>query len=195
MVDASFNFDNKHIHLIFKLSNGKFLCYVDTRQFGTIYYYDSQTEMMKALQAKCGLDALDSKCDGNYLYECFHKTKLPIKAALLDQAKIMGIGNIYANEICFAMNVAPTMPFCDLDQKRYEELNIIIKNMMQSAIMQNGTTVHSFEFGLNKTGEFQNELVVYNHAGQPCQVCNTKIMKIEIKQRGTYYCPTCQKND
>lgn len=194
VVDDKFDLSNKHIHLIFKLDNQKTLCYVDTRQFGTIFYYSSHDLMMNELHSKTGLDSLDPACNGEYLYHCFSKTKLPIKAALLDQSKVMGIGNIYANEICFAMNINPEMPFCNLDKERYDELATILKNMMKSAIMQNGTTVHSFEFGLNKTGEFQNELVVYNHAQKPCQVCNTPINKIEIKQRGTYYCPKCQEN-
>ncbi len=192
VVNDQFDFSNKHVHLIFQLSHDKYLCYVDTRQFGTIFYFGSQAEMEASLKAKTGLDALDPLCDGDYLYECYHHSKLPIKAALLDQSKIMGIGNIYANEICFALNLDPNLPFCQLGQDRYAELATVTKHILESAIMQNGTTVHSFEFGLKKTGEFQNELVVYGHAHEPCPVCGDSIQKCEIKQRGTYYCPTCQ---
>ncbi|MDD3307885.1 MAG: DNA-formamidopyrimidine glycosylase, partial [Acetobacterium sp.] len=119
-----------------------------------------------------------------------HKSSLPIKTLLLDQTIMTGIGNIYANEICFAMKMDPTTPGKRISKKRVAELIAVSKEILEQAIAQGGTTIHSFDAN-GITGLFQMQLQV--HTQKICQLCNGPITKEMVRGRGTYYCPQCQK--
>jgi len=122
----------------------------------------------------------------------YKSKKLPIKTVILDQSIIVGIGNIYADEVLFASLINPlklgteiTMDDCD---RIVESANSIIKE----AIKCGGTTIRSYTSSLGVTGRFQQCLMVHTKKGEPCKICKTKIEKEFIGGRSTYYCPKCQ---
>ncbi len=178
---------NKHTHVVFHLKD-KELCYIDTRKFGRMKIVDKDNYCYSLPLSKLGKEPFDISVDE--LYQRFHQTSLPVKTALLDQSIVCGIGNIYANEICFLMNIDPRTPASRLSKKRVQELIDISIDVLNRAIVQGGTTIHSFDAnGIH--GLFQVQLNV--HGQKVCPVCQGTIKKITVHQRGTYYCPCCQK--
>lgn len=178
----------KHDHIIFKLDNGKELRYNDTRKFGRIKLMDIHDYLNQEPLKKLGYEPFNANLD--VVYQKLHKTKHAIKDVLLDQTVLTGIGNIYANEICFQMHLDPFTPACNLSKKRVEELIQISSDILNKAIKEGGTTIHSFSAnGID--GLFQVSLNV--HMRKVCMVCGSEIKKEKLHGRGTYYCPKCQK--
>lgn len=184
---------DKHSHVIFTFKDESVLIYHDVRKFGKIYYFDKDVDIYTKLPlSKLGKEPFEVK-DATYLLEKFKRVKLPIKAALLDQSILAGIGNIYADEICFACKLSPFKIANTLTLKECEE---IIKQsciILNDAIKDGGSTIKTFQSSHGVDGLFQQKLKVYGKENQPCEVCNEIIVKTFIKQRGTHYCPSCQK--
>lgn len=179
---------NKHDHIIFNLDNGKQLRYNDTRKFGRIKLVDLNNYANELPLSKLGPEPFEA--DVKELYTKLHKCRLPIKHAILDQSIIAGIGNIYANEICFAMHLDPHTPACKLTKKSVVELKETASDILNEAIKQGGTTIHSFSAnGID--GLFQVKLKA--HLQKKCPICGGDITKEAIKGRGMYYCKHCQK--
>lgn len=178
----------KHTHVSFHLDNGQDLRYLDTRKFGRMRLVDKDHYLEALPLSKLGKEPFDITTDE--LYDLLHHSSLSIKAALLNQNIMSGIGNIYANEICFAMGIDPRSKAARLSKKRCNELREVSIDILNRAIEQGGTTVSSFDSnGIH--GLFQRELQV--HGRDKCPKCETQIKKIYINQRGTYFCPQCQK--
>ena len=178
---------DKHTHVVFHLHD-KDLRYMDTRKFGRMKLVDRYCYLNEEPLNKLGKEPFDISTEE--LYALLHQTSLPIKTALLDQSIMSGIGNIYANEICFLMSLDPRTKASRLSKKRVEELRRISIEVLNKAIAQGGTTIHSFDAnGIH--GLFQVQLNV--HTQKTCPICQGNIKKIMVHQRGTYYCPRCQK--
>lgn len=178
---------SKHDHVIFDLDDGKQLRYNDVRKFGRMKLVDYYSYKSQPPLDKLGPEPFYA----NYLdvYKQYKKKSIPIKTALLDQSIMAGIGNIYANEICYLMHIHPNTPTNRLSKKRVNELIEVSKMILNSAIEQGGTTIHSFSSnGID--GLFQVKLKV--HTKKQCPQGHD-IKKIMIHGRGTYYCPVCQK--
>ncbi len=179
---------NKHDHIIFNLDDGKQLRYNDTRKFGRMKLVSLDNYSNELPLSKLGAEPFN--VDVKELYAKLHKCKLPIKHAILDQSIIAGIGNIYANEICFAMHLDPYTPAYKLTKKSVAELKEVSSKILEEAIEQGGTTIHSFSAnGID--GLFQVKLKA--HMQKVCPICGGEITKEAIKGRGTYYCKQCQK--
>lgn len=179
---------SKHDHVVFYLDDGRQLRYNDTRKFGRMKLVDRYHYRDELPLSKLGPEPFEANVDD--IYQKLKKKKLPIKHVLLDQSIMSGIGNIYANEICFAMKINPQAKCCYLTKKRVKELIDISCEILNRAIAQGGTTIHSFSAnGID--GLFQVQLQV--HGQKECQLCHEPIQKIFIQGRGTYYCPHCQK--
>ncbi|MGL5977618.1 MAG: DNA-formamidopyrimidine glycosylase [Erysipelotrichaceae bacterium] len=193
--DASFHQDNKHIHVVFDLDNGKQLRYHDVRKFGKMYLYPKGTNLRttKALR-NVGIDAMDPSLSARDLQRVYEKKHGCIKQLLLDQSLIAGIGNIYVDEICFRLRVHPnthvvfTQAFC-------EDLLVAMRAVLTKAIAEGGTTIRSYTSSLGVSGRFQLFLDVHMQEGKACPLCQTTIIKTKVKGRGTYVCPHCQKDD
>ena len=179
---------DKHTHVVFHLDDGTDLRYMDTRKFGRMRKVDYCSYKEQLPLNKLGKEPFD--IDTQELYELLHKTSMPIKTALLDQSIMCGIGNIYANEICFLMHIHPKTPASRLSKKRVEELKEVSIDVLNRAIAQGGTTIHSFDSN-GILGLFQVQLNV--HGKKVCPLCHGETKKIMLNQRGTYYCPKCQK--
>lgn len=179
---------DKHTHVVFHLPHQKDLRYIDTRKFGRMELVDRYLYKEQLPLNKLGKEPFI--IDSDELYERLHQSSLPIKTALLDQSIMCGIGNIYANEICFLMKIDPRTTASRLSKKRVNELRLISIDVLNRAIAQGGTTIHSFDSnGIH--GLFQVELNA--HGQTKCPICQGEMKKIMLNQRGTYYCPTCQK--
>ena len=184
---------NKHEHIIFLLNDEIELRFADVRKFAKVMLIPKDKLLTMKPYTELGLEPWDKNLNVEYLKEKLKNKKLPIKTILLDQSIITGIGNIYADEILFLSKVNPlTKPnlLTDVD------FDNIIKNttkVLDKAIEEGGTTIRSYTSEEGVTGLFQNNLNVHQREGQECYICKTKILKIRVGGRGTYYCPKCQK--
>jgi len=134
---------NKHEHITFVFSDDSELRYQDTRKFGRLELVNKETYHQDLPLCKLGPEPWNA--DPKELYSKIHKSSLPIKTLLLDQTIMSGIGNIYANEICFCMKMHPLTPGKRVSKKRVEELIAVSNEILESAIAQGGTTIHSFD--------------------------------------------------
>ena len=182
----------RHDHVLFRFEDG-ILKYNDTRKFGRMYLIDKDKVYKEKPLSLLGLEPWDDNLNSDYLKDKYKNKKLPIKSLLLDQRIIVGIGNIYADEILFKSRINPLKKGCEIT---CEECNNIIKytrEILDSAIKMGGTTIKSYESSRGVHGKFQNNLFVHNHEGDKCPNCENTIIKIKINGRGTYYCKECQR--
>ncbi len=183
---------NKHEHVIFKFDDNE-LRYRDTRKFGRMYLYKSDEVNDKKPLNELGLEPWDKTLTSTYLIEKYKNKKLPIKTVLLDQSIIVGIGNIYADEILFLSKINPLTKCSDLSKRDCERIIKNTREVLENAIKLGGTTIRSYESSEGVHGLFQNELYVHSKENENCPICSTKIKKIRVGGRGTYYCSKCQR--
>lgn len=184
---------DKHTHVIFSLDNCQ-LRYHDTRKFGRMYLYDKSIPYVDLDVFKnVGLDAFDEHLDVSYINSKIGQRSISVKQFLLDQSNIAGIGNIYADEICFACKIHPTLPVNKLKKKDIENILVETRRILGGAIKAGGTTIRSYTSQLKVDGRFQLQLKVHQQINKPCQICGTTIEKIKHHGRGTYFCKKCQK--
>ena len=182
----------KHQLVLFNIDDEFSLRYRDVRKFGKMYLF-KKNELDKSPLAKLGLEPWDENLNISYLKDKYKNKSLPIKTVLLDQEIVVGIGNIYADEILFLFKINPYKKAKELND---EELLHIIDNtrkVLDKAIEDGGTTIRSYTSEEGVTGNNQNNLYVHQRQGEECLICKTKIIKDRIGGRGTYYCPKCQK--
>ena len=178
---------SKHDHVIFVLDEGMELRYNDVRKFGRMKLVDHDDYKNQLPLSKLGPEPFE--IDYLELYQKLKKKNKAIKTVLLDQSIMTGIGNIYANEICYQMHLNPYTKANVLSKKRVKELVDVACEILNKAILQGGTTIHSFSAnGID--GLFQVQLKV--HMQKHCPLGH-EIKKVMINERGTYYCPICQK--
>ncbi|MBV9762998.1 MAG: bifunctional DNA-formamidopyrimidine glycosylase/DNA-(apurinic or apyrimidinic site) lyase [Acidobacteriaceae bacterium] len=176
----------KYTRAIFSLENGSLL-YDDIRQFGRVEYFKS---LPKFLQ-RTGPDAL------SLVFDEFHTRLLKrtgqIKALLLNQSFIAGVGNIYADETLFAASIHPKTQVARISKMRAEKLHKSLLEVLHQAIHHRGSSVSDYVDGDGEKGAFQTLHAVYGRAGQPCPRCGAPIRRIVVAQRGTHYCARCQR--
>lgn len=181
---------DKHTHVIFNFTDNSQLHYHDTRKFGKMYLYEKDQE--QAAISNIGLEPWDVNLTGEYLKEKAKSRTISVKAFLLDQSIVAGIGNIYVNEILFVAKVHPATSASKVSESEYDLIVEATKDILERAILAGGTTIKSYTSSLGVTGLFQQSLLVHNKKDELCPVCNTPIIKVTVSQRGTYLCPTCQ---
>ena len=186
---------NKHEHVVFVLDDNNTLRYMDVRKFGKMHLIDKDKIKTMGPLVDLGVEPWDKRLSVDYLRDKYKKKKLPIKSVLLDQSIIVGIGNIYADEILFLSRINPLKRCCDLND--FELSNIIkyTKEELGMAIKKGGTTIRSYSSVNGVHGLFQQELNVHTKAGSKCPVCGNIIIKTKVGGRGTYYCSKCQLID
>ena len=189
----SINLPKKHNHIELNFKNFKII-YNDPRRFGFFKIFKSKIDIENYLK-KNGPEPLNKKFNFKYLFKNIkHRTK-NIKTILLDQKIISGIGNIYANEILFYCKINPLKPGNKLKLEEYKKISLNSKKVLRKAIMLGGSSIKNFKSTEGKTGNFQNQFKVYDKENRNCPniICNSKIMKIFISNRSTFYCKNCQK--
>ena len=187
---------SKHEHIVFTLDNEISFRYHDTRKFGKMALLNTTNlnEIMKYEPLhKLAKEANDESYSSIELYEKIKDKNIPIKAALLDQTIICGLGNIYVDEVCYLSNLHPEMPCNYLTL--YDSKTILdnAKYVLEGAIKAGGTTIRSYTSSLGVTGRFQLKLHVHTKVGCACEKCSLPIKKIVVGGRGTYLCDNCQK--
>lgn len=179
---------SKHTRAVFTLDSC-ILTFDDVRKFGRIWYYPEGED--PACLKDVGPDALN--LDPEYVFEKMKNCHKPVKEFLTDQSLIAGIGNIYADEICFSCRLNPFAPAMDqADETVAENIAREAERILRASIANNGSTIHSYKAAENVSGNFQSFLKVYGREGEKCEVCKTPIMKRFLKGRGTSFCPQCQ---
>jgi len=181
---------SKHDHIIFYLDNGKQLRYNDVRKFGRMELIEKSEDYR--IFKNLGPEPFSNDFNLKYCRDYLVNKKLPIKQVLLEQSFVAGIGNIYADEILFAMRVNPKIEANKLTDDNINDLINETRKILKKAIKAGGTTIRSYTSSLGVTGRFQLNLNV--HTMSVCKICNSEIKKIVVGGRGTYYCPKCQKN-
>ncbi|MFQ6033616.1 MAG: bifunctional DNA-formamidopyrimidine glycosylase/DNA-(apurinic or apyrimidinic site) lyase, partial [Candidatus Bipolaricaulia bacterium] len=183
--------DTENVHLILHFTSGQRLYFDDIKGYARLFLVPTEKVEELASIAKLGLEPFTS----NYRWESFTKlmrTNQEIKRLLLDQAKIAGVGNIYASEVLHRCRIHPRQLANDLSLNDARCLFDEIQRIMEEAIQHRGTSVYHYRDIDGSKGEFQDFLKVYGKAGQPCPRCGTPIEEIEQGGRGTFFCPQCQ---
>lgn len=188
----------KHDHIIIRTSKG-YLIYNDARRFGMFTYADTKGLEKHPLFAKMGPEPFDKALTADYLYNRLQKKSIAVKAALLDQEIIVGIGNIYASEALFGAKISPLRPANRISKGECRKLISEIQKTLKKAISAGGSTLRDYEKPDGSLGYFQNLHCVYNKTGQKCPQCTCDtaktggIRKIVIAGRSSFYCPQKQK--
>ncbi len=196
-MEGKFKFDlslkDKHSHIIFTFKDNSVLIYHDVRKFGRMWYFDKDVDIYN-VEPLCNLGLEPSEIkDPHYLLNHFSKIHKPIKSVLLDQSIIAGLGNIYADEVCYACYINPLTKANILNLKNCQDIIDNAKEILNQAILDGGSTIKSFQSSHGVDGRFQLKIKVYGKENCPCERCQTLIIKTFVNKRGTHYCPNCQK--
>ncbi|HET9743633.1 MAG TPA: bifunctional DNA-formamidopyrimidine glycosylase/DNA-(apurinic or apyrimidinic site) lyase [Terriglobales bacterium] len=175
----------KHTHAIATLTSGRELRFVDPRRFGRL--------SVTAEQSFAGPGTEPLTIDAEAFASLFRKRKTPIKAALLNQKLLHGVGNIYADESLFRAGIRPRRRAGELTRSELERLRKSLQAVLREAIKLGGSSVSDYVDAEGKEGFFQLRHRVYLRTGKPCLVCKTPIKRIVLGGRGTHYCPKCQR--
>ncbi|MGC8872048.1 MAG: DNA-formamidopyrimidine glycosylase [Caldimicrobium sp.] len=178
----------KH-HLLTMTFEQNTLHYIDIRKFGKIYLIDSLK--ISFFLNRIGPDALQIEFEK--FRELLQKHNLKIKTLLLNQRLISGLGNIYTDEVLFRAKINPERLSNTLSEEEVKSLYEIMKSLLKEAILLRGSSVKNYVDGEGKRGKFQERHLVYGKKGRPCPECGTPLQYKKINQRGTVFCPNCQK--
>jgi formamidopyrimidine-DNA glycosylase len=183
---------NKYTRAIFIFDNNRYLYFNDLRKFGYIKLV-SDEDLAGILKNNYGPEPMDKEFTFNYLKDLCQRRNAPIKAVILNQKLIAGLGNIYADEALFAAKIRPDRPAKSLKDAELLSLHHSIVIIVKLAIKARGTTFRNYVDARGKKGNFVNYLQVYQRQGQACLLCGEIINKMKVAGRGTHYCSNCQK--
>ena len=180
---------NPHTRVIFHLDNGSQLIFTDRRRLGAIWLVENELTVI----GKLGPEPLTPKFTAETLAKRLQKHKAPIKAVLLDQSFIAGIGNMYADEALFAARIHPLRKANSLSPQEIKNLQKAIVYVLQSAIDNKGASVDTYKLPDGELGTAHSSFSVAHRGGKPCPICGTPIQRFAIRNRGSYFCSNCQK--
>jgi formamidopyrimidine-DNA glycosylase len=181
----------KHDHVDIALSGNKIIRYTDPRRFGCLLW-QAPNEMHPLLQ-KLGPEPLTDNFSGEYLFAKSRNKKVAVKSFLMDQAIVVGVGNIYAAESLFRAGISPLREAGSISKARYEKLAQAAKQILTYAIERGGTTLRDFINPDSEPGYFEQELDVYGREGQPCKQCGRPLRDSRLNNRAGAWCGVCQK--
>jgi formamidopyrimidine-DNA glycosylase len=179
-----------HTHAVLGLSQGGVLSYRDVRKFGEMFLLP--TEAVDATLG-IGVEPLDAAFTVGTLRQLCAGSRVRLKSLLLDQRKIAGIGNIYADEALFRARIRPTRRASSLRPAEIRALRLGIRAVLRAGIRHRGSSISDFRDPSGEPGRFARLHRVYHRQGEPCLVCKTPIRRIVLGQRGTHFCPNCQR--
>lgn len=181
----------KHDHIDLELASGRVLRLNDPRRFGA-WLWCELPEEAHPLLSKLGPEPLQHSFNPTYLSAALKNKKKAIKLCLMDNHIVVGVGNIYANEALFAAGIHPQTPAGKIDIERLTLLVVEVKQILDNAIKQGGTTLKDFTNAEGKPGYFAQKLHVYGRGGQTCTQCGHLLSEIRLGQRATVFCSLCQ---
>jgi formamidopyrimidine-DNA glycosylase len=166
------------------------LVFRDIRKFGRVEFGRGAPP---ARVTRLGRDAWVGEWGPEYVAACLHGRRAPIKAVLLDQRHLAGIGNIYADEILFAASLSPLREAGGLNEEEVERLAVAIRERLTEGVRARGCSISDFVDTQERPGTYQEVLQAYGRGGEPCARCNGTLQRTVVAGRGTSYCPACQR--
>lgn len=182
-----------HDHLSLTFSNGKSLVFHDPRRFGAWTFTSQDAALSHRLLKAMGPEPLDPAWTPAVLKASLSTRRGPLKAAIMDQKVVVGVGNIYAAEACFRAGIRPTVAANRVSLKRLTALHAAIVQVLSEAIKAGGSTIRDFAHAGGGNGLFQHTFAVYGRGGEPCSVCQTTLKEAQIGGRTSTWCPKCQR--
>ncbi len=179
-----------HDHVDLALDSGRVLRFTDPRRFGCLLWQPAGA--VHDLLRELGPEPLSEDFDGDYLFARSRGRRAPVKTFLMDQAIVVGVGNIYAAESLFRAGIAPTRTAGSVSRARYVLLADAVKDILAHAIRRGGTTLRDFLNADGAPGYFEQELFVYGREGEPCKTCGRKLRDTRIGSRASAWCSRCQ---
>jgi formamidopyrimidine-DNA glycosylase len=180
-----------HRRAVVRLDDGSDVGYRDVRRFGTWLLLEPE-EVDVYVDERVGREPLESAYRAKHLGERLAGRRAPVKAALLDQRTVAGVGNIYADEALWRARIHPLTPAASLGPEEVKALHKAIRESLRAGIRRQGSTLRDYRLPDGGEGSAQHEFKVYGRGGEPCDRCGTPIDKIRVAGRGTWYCPYCQ---
>jgi formamidopyrimidine-DNA glycosylase len=174
------------------LDDGHELRFCDPRRFGTGELALGAAARDAFFDARLGLEPLDGALTGEALRRMARGRRAPVKAFLLDQRRVAGVGNIYADEALFRACIHPLRPAGSLKRDQYDALAVAVREALQAGVAAGGASIDDFRHVDGVRGAFQNEFLVHRRRGEPCPRCAAPVVKFVAAGRGTYACESCQ---
>jgi formamidopyrimidine-DNA glycosylase len=183
--------DDPHRRALVRLDDGSELAYRDVRRFGTWLLLEPG-ELDAYLASRLGEEPLDAPFTAARLGRLLAKRRAPVKAALLDQRTLAGMGNIYVDEALWRAKIHPLRPAESLERDELRRLHRAIRASLEHGLARQGSTLRDYALPDGGSGSMQNEFKVYGRGGEPCDRCGTPIANSRVAGRGTWFCPACQ---
>ena len=184
--------EDVHRRAVVSLDDGSDVVYRDVRRFGTWQLLD-EDDLLPYLAQRIGREPLVRSFTSKRLAEALDGRRAPLKSALLDQRRLAGVGNIYADEALWRARLHPLRPAGELSAEEIAALHRGIRAALRVGIARQGATLSNYRTPDGSPGRMQEEFRVYGREGEPCERCGTPIEKIRAGGRGTWYCPSCQR--
>ena len=182
----------KYAVLTCTIDDGRLFVYRDVRRLGTVWLLDEKG--WDRYTSRIGPEPLEETFTPFVFAQRLAGTRAAIKKAIMDQRRVAGVGNIYANEALFQAGIDPSKPTNKLSLDEFALLHAAVTDVLQRAVDSSGTTVRDYRTGVGEPGRFQFELKVYGRGGEPCVTCGRKLVTTHtIDLRATTFCPNCQR--
>ena len=184
--------ERPHLRVRMELSGGERLLFVDVRRFGTGDVLLGSDALAEFFASRLGVEPLSPDFTAEALRAMARGRKQPVKAFLLNQERVAGVGNIYADEALFRARIHPLRPVGTLKRPQLEALRDAVVETLELGIDAKGASIDDYRHIDGAQGSFQDRFLVHTRAGEPCPRCGTPIVKLRAAGRGTYICPRCQ---
>ena len=181
--------EERFLRARFRLDDGSQLCYVDLRKLGTMWLVEDES----AVVGRLGPEPLGEALGPQELQRLLAKRSAAVKAVLLDQGAIAGIGNIYADEALFEAGIRPAKAAKALSRRAAERLHWAVRKVLVEALEDRGSSFRDYVDAEGEQGMHQLRVKVFRRTGEPCYVCGTAIRRTRVSGRSTHYCPKCQR--
>ena len=183
----------KHTHAVFQLDDGKHLRYRDPRRFGRLLLGTEEALMLAKKMPRLGPEPIDPDFAADELYRRLKRRRAPLKAVLLDQAAVAGVGNIYADESLHRARLRPSRIASTVSRQSASRLHEAMRESLLVAIANRGSSVDTYRDAWGELGGQQEKLLVYGRAGEPCFTCGRPLSSVRIAGRTTVFCSRCQR--
>jgi formamidopyrimidine-DNA glycosylase len=184
--------EERFLRALLVCDDGSTVAFGDARRFGRAWVIPAGTSQTEYWRGRLGVEPLSDAFTARSLAESLRGRRVALKSAVLNQAVIAGVGNMYADEALFSAKIHPLRPAGSLTPHEYRALHRAIRDRLLVAIAAGGASIDSYRDGLGQRGQMQYLLRVHLHEGAPCPRCGTTIVKSVVGQRGSYWCPGCQ---
>ena len=183
----------KHTHAVFFLDDGRQLRYRDPRRFGRLLAGTEDALLTSKKMPRLGPEPIDPTFEADALYAALRRRRAPLKAVLLDQKAIAGVGNIYADESLHRAGLRPTRVASTVSRRSARKLHASLRESLEMAIVNRGSSVDTYRDAWGETGGQQEKLLVYGRAGEPCFTCGRPLSSVRVAGRTTVFCRRCQR--